>query len=347
MHIVRRPEEWQVSWTTISYRWVELLCAGLLLVAAFVLYLIFGARILALIESAHIGDKSASIEQQRQQTVPAPLTIDQLEGEVRMMRASAPSWVPARKGQGISPGDVLQTDSDSAAVLVIPGVIRLDVAPNSVVVLATARSTDDGLKVGLRLASGSLEFATDQVHRGEEPELLMADTTFIPVEQTSGRAWALAKSGNYSIVLLRGSGVLNRDADGFELKPFERATLQAGEQDFQLKQELAPPVLLAPEQGARMVVGNCSSPVEFSWGAVDAASAYHFRIASTRFFAEPITETTVFSRSLQLQLPQGDYFWQVEGVAAGRRLSLASPVSQFDHVCSQRLGEGMQTAGSP
>ena len=345
MHIVRRPKEWQVSWTTISYRWVKILCALLLLAAAFVLYLIFGARILALIESVSIRGDGVTIEHQK--PFPSPMTIDELEGEVRIMHAGAPSWVSPKKGEAISPGDVLQTDEDGAAVLAIPEVIRLDIAPDSVVVLASATPTEHGVKVAARLASGSLEFVADQVPRGAEPQLFLADATFIPREQTSGRAWASSRAGSYSLVLLNGSGTLNRDLQGVELKPFDRATLNAEEGDFHFRSELPPPVLLVPEDGTQTMAANCSSPLDFSWDKVDAAVAYRFRVASTRFFTEPIVEKVLSSRSLQLQLPEGNYFWQVEGIQAGRKLSLASAPRQFQRICSQRFGGRAPVTGSP
>jgi hypothetical protein len=333
MHIVRRSEEWQVSWTAVSYRWLTVLSTVLLLVLMLVIYVIFGARIFAFLEGFRNSAPNSSVAQPL--TASSPLTLDELEGEVRILRARSPSWTLAHKGDVLSPGDVLQTNDTSAATVAIVGVIRLDIAPASVVVLAHSNSTQDGFKVGLRLTSGRLEFTSDQVRPGSEPELLLADATFVPAEKTSGRVWAAANSGSYSLVLLQGSGTLERGARGFDLRPFKRATLLAGEKDFLFKDEPPPPPLLAPESNARLVVSSCSTPVEFAWEPLDAGVSYFFRIAPNRFLTAPVAEKIVSSPALQLPLAEGEYFWQVEGVRGRQRVSLASSVGRFYRVCGQ------------
>jgi FecR protein len=257
-------------------------------------------------------------------------------GAVRVVRANTRETIFATEDTHLQPGDIVQTEANGRASIMLADGSTLLVRPNSVVTISenAGASAGNAARVRVAVAGGQVSVSTE----AQPP----ATSSVVETPQAGNRLSAQTAVSfdvheDKSEEMRVSSGVVTRDTHG------TKTTIQAGEyvsfdQAGALNRReplLDAPVPYAPADGAKIWVPTAGTTViTLQWTHPQAATAaYHVEIASSPFFVKAgivfERDQLVAPKLLVTALGAGTYYWRVRAVAPKGQTSEWSAPQKF------------------
>lgn len=223
-------------------------------------------------------------------------------GPVQARASTEAAWTDLGRGEYLGAGAWVRTSDRGRAALAADGV-SLAVDPTSIVRIAELLRTPEGARVGWDLFVGA---AVLDVAEGRRARLSAGDAAAEAEGPTRFRA-EVGADGGLRVEVVAGAAEVRAGATRETIVAGRAATLRPSG-GISVEERPAAIELAAPAENARVDVTEART-VSFSWGALEGASAYRFRLfdgTGERILIDRRVEGTTVDVS---GVPDGAYRW--------------------------------------
>jgi hypothetical protein len=246
------------------------------------------------------------------------------EGDVKVVRASSQQTLQAKLDTMLYPGDIVQTQANSRARIVLADGSTLVVRPNSVVIIRDNTLGQDGKRTNVRVAidRGQINVRTEEQDQLTS-NVVETRQTQNRLHSQTGATFGVLEDNTEDIRVSSGE-IETTTASGVKtsVKSGEYVAINQTGTIARRENLLASPKPLSPQYQAKIfVTQGQSATVPLNWlrPASGAPAHYRVEVATSPFFVEggKVVErnklaSTVFNVG---ELRPGIYFWRVRAVA--------------------------------
>ena len=337
----KRKSGFQISYVTITYRSVLL---GILLVLALVALLMFFAFPVAadrVISSgqAGLGKVLAKIglggtaNGAGAEPGPQQAHFTNIDGTVRVKKASSNTWLQADYSLALERNDVVQTSPEGIAKVAFTDGTNYTVKPDSLIViqenfLNSAQQTH----VAVQVTTGTVDLATANISPGSKSQVTVAGATATIASESSAEVQNDPRNDQHAILMKKGSGEVSRGDENVKIGDNEKLTFTADAKEMVKSKEISPPFLIGPFDNQQLALGPGDKGVTFYWSEVGGSvRAYHLKIGRNPFFtpASLVFNKNVTGSQIIVPVTEGTYYWVVQSVGENGKESVESPKSRF------------------
>lgn len=337
----KRKSGFQISYVTITYRSVFVGILGLLALISLTLYLAFPVAGNQAINSAQAGlnrlmnkmglggtASGATVEAGPQQA-----HFTNIDGTVRVKKASSNTWVQADYGLALERNDVVQTSPEGIAKVVFADGTNYTVKPDSLIVirenfLNEAKQT----QVAVQVTTGTVDLATANIGPGSKSQVTFAGATANFNSDTTAEVLNDPTNDQHAIQVKKGSGDVTRGDENVKLGVYEKLTFAEDATQMTKTKEISPPFLIGPSDNEQVSVNPAEKGVTFYWSEVQGIKNYHLSVSRNRFFtpASVVFDKNISGSQVVLKdMAMGTYWWQVRSMGENGKESVESPPSRF------------------
>lgn len=322
----RSAETEELEYRTISYRSVAILVLILMSVAALVIYFMYPEAVRQRL-AALLGSKNLSAAADMQQQQARFLNLD---GNVRVKKANAVSWMNANLNMPLEKGDVVQTGPDGMARMSFADNTQYVMRADTLIVVeenAAAQKTKT-TNVAVQVTSGTVDLATGKFDG--ESKVMIANAVARFRQDSRALVKNDPKSDVHEVLMTQGSAEVLRGTERLQLGQYERAHF-TGDGPMGRERAMGPPLLISPANlTPLMVLDPKNYNLNFSWTAVPEAKAYRVRISTNSIFSTMVQDKRTKDTSLRVTgLPEGTYYWAVTSIGMNDKESENSDASKF------------------
>jgi len=335
----------EVYWHAVSYK--SLIAYSLILVALIFasFYFVtpgFYAAVLKKVSSA-VGGTDADV---------MPLAMNQakfvnLDGRVQIKKVNSVQWVEADYRTTLDKGDLIQTAADGAARITFADATSYTIKADTLVTVEENNVTREQATTAVRINTGAVDLSTPNWSSPNSHAAVSMEDTVAQIRPNS-RASVKSdpKSKESEITVASGSAEVRRGSEKVELGQFQKASIPSSG-PITKSDVLAPPDLYQPLNLAPIIVEvPRTASIHFEWKPVKDAVSYTLRISATAMFTKMVKQVKVSSSAVEISgLDDGDYFWNVIAVDAGKKSSEVSDTFKFTIVAQGRAQEMMLEIG--
>lgn len=339
----RRKSAFQISYVTITYRSVLMGAMGALGVAAVVMYFAFpdtSNRVIFTTQAAmgkwlaKVGVSGSASANPNSDPGPQQAHFTNIDGNVRVKKASTNSWIQADYSLALEKNDVVQTSAEGMAKVVFTDGTSYTVKPGGLIVIQeNSVNSSQQSRVAVQVTVGTVDMATaNNPMRGSKSEVIVNGAKGEIDPESAATAQADPRTDQNEILLKRGSGEVVRGTEAVKLLPNEKVTFTSDDARHMVKsKEIGPPILIEPPNLRPVFVPPGSKGVSLAWSEVEGAKRYRIRIARTAFFAPPLImdKAVNFSQVVVSGLTEGPYYWSVQSVDENGKESAESERNRF------------------
>lgn len=256
-----------------------------------------------------------------------------IDGTVRVKKASSNTWVQADYSTALERNDVIQTSPEGIAKVVFADGTNYTVKPDSLIVirenfLNEAKQT----QVAVQVTTGTVDLATANISPGSKSSVTVAGATASFNSETTAEVLNDAANDQHAIQVKKGSGEVTRGDENVKLNTFEKVTFSDDAAQMTKTKEISPPFLIGPFENQQVAIGPDDKGVTFYWSEVQNVKGYHLSISRNQFFtpASLIFDKNVTGSQIVLKdMTMGTYYWQVRSIGDSGKESVESPRSRF------------------
>ncbi len=339
----KRKSAFQISYVTITYRSVFMGALSVLALAAVVMYFAFPDTSNHLILAsqlsfskllAKLGVAGSASASPNTEPGPRQAHFTNIDGVVRVKKASTNTWITADYSLALEPNDVVQTSPEGMAKVAFTDGTSYTVKPGGLIVIQ--ENTINAAKqsrVAVQVKAGTVDMATaTNMEVGSKSEVIVAGATARIGPESSATTMADPRNDQNEILLKKGTGEVVRGNESVKLVDNEKVTFAADDTRHMVKsKEIGPPILIDPPNLRPVFVPPGSKGVNFSWSEVEGAKRYRIKIARTSYFAPPLEldKEVKFSQVMVSGLAEGPFYWQVQSIDESGKLSAESERNRF------------------
>jgi hypothetical protein len=329
----------QISYVTITYRSVLL---GILAAAAVVCVVTFFAfpdvanRVMAS-GQAGLGKVLAKVGLGSGNNGPEPgpqqAHFTNIDGVVRVKKASSNTWMLADYNVPLERNDVIQTGPEGMAKVVFADQTNYTVKPDSLIVIQeNSLNAAQQTEVSVNVTTGTVDLATSNISPGSKSQVRVAGTTATFAAETSAQVGNDPRSGVSDILAKKGSVQVSRGGENVKLSDNEKVTIPT-EGEMIKSKVIAPPIVINPST-PQVSLAPSEKGVTFSWSQVENVRGYRVSVAHNQFFSSNavVFDKTVTSDQIVLAIPEGAYYWKVRSIGDDGKESADSPMNHFSLV---------------
>jgi hypothetical protein len=336
----KRKSAFQISYVTITYRSVLMGMFAVLLLACVVMYFAFPDTANKLILSGQIGLgkilNKIGIGGGDNGTAPDPgpqqAHFTNIDGNVRVRKASTNAWVVADYSLALERGDVVQTSPEGMAKVVFTDGTNYTVKPASLITIQ--ENSMNGLqqtKVAVQVTTGKVDLATSTLASGSKSQVIVGDATATIASESSAEVMNDIRADQHEILVKKGSGEVTRGGQTIPLESYTKASFTSNSKAMVKSKELQPPTLISPAPFQNVFLDQANKGVAFSWSPVDNVKEYHIKINRNPSFTgsgvdDKKAATQVLVTNLQESIP---YYWQVRSIGQDGKESIESEIYRF------------------
>jgi len=313
---------------------------GVLLLAAVVLYFAFPDIANKLILSSQLGlgkvlaKMGVANGNTGSQVEPGPQQahFTNIDGTVRVRKASTNTWVVADYSLVLDRGDYVQTSGEGIAKVVFTDGTNYTIKPDSLIAIQeNSVNANQQTKVAVQVTTGTVDLATPELISGSKSQVIVAGATASINSQSSAEVINDPRSDQHSVMVKKGSGEVTRGEKTVPMEEYTRVAFSQTSPEMVKTRELRPPVLMSPPPMQNVFIDPATKGVNFSWTPVDNVREYHLKISKNPAFSgalvvDPKVATT---QVVVTNLPEGVYFWEVLSIGMDGKESSESEVSKF------------------
>jgi hypothetical protein len=336
----KRKSAFQISYVTITYRSVLMGMLGVVLLAGVVMYFAFPDTANKLIVSGQIGlDKAltkmgvASASGSGTVTEPGPQQahFTNIDGNVRVRKASTNAWVLADYSLALERGDVVQTSPEGVAKVVFTDGTNYTVKPASLITIQeNSMNSAQQTKVAVQVTTGKVDLNTSTLNSGSKSQVIVGDATATIASESSAEVVNDLRADEHSVLMRKGSGEVAREGQTLPLESYTKASFTSASKGLVKTKELQPPTLISPAPFQNVFIDQATKGVSFSWAPVENVREYHIKInRSSSFVGAGVDDTKAATQVLVTNLQEGTYYWQVRSIGQNGKESIESEIYKF------------------
>jgi hypothetical protein len=338
----RRKSAFQISYVTITYRSVLMGTLAVMSVAAIVMYFTFPETTNRLIMSGELGLEklltkvgliSAHADRQIGDPGPQQAHFINIDGVVRVKKASSNTWVTADYSLGLEKNDVVQTADEGIARVRFADGTNYTVKPDSLIVIQeNSVNESQQAKVAVQVTTGTVDLTTaSAMARGSKSQVIVAGATATFSPESAGEVQNDPRNDQHSILVKKGGAEVQRGSEDVRIVENEKLAFTTDSPTMVKTKEIGPPVLMDPKSGDNVQLDPKSKGVTLTWAPVDGVHTFHVRVAKNQFFTGPllVDQNWTHLELVLANLPPGSYWWEVHSVADNGKLSAASERNKF------------------
>jgi hypothetical protein len=337
----KRKSGFQISYVTITYRSVFMGILGLAALVSLVLYLIFPVAGNQAINSAQAGVNKMLAKMGLGSTAsgatvepgPQQAHFTNIDGVVRVKKASSNTWVQADYSTALERNDVIQTSPEGIAKVVFADGTNYTVKPDSLIVirenfLNEAKQT----QVAVQVTTGTVDLATANISPGSKSQVTVAGATASFNSESSAEVLNDPTNDQHAIQVKKGSGEVSRGEENVKLGVNEKVSFAEDATQMTKTKEISPPFLIGPFDNQQVSLSPADKGVTFYWSEVQGIKAYHLSVSRNQFFT-PVSvifdKNVTGSQVVLKDMAMGTYYWQVRSIGENGKESVESPRSRF------------------
>ena len=327
-----------LAWRTVTYRSVVLMVLAFLLLVVVVMHF-------ALPQITDAGVKEVSkltdrilegIAGDAGADKASPATSRQahftnLDGVVKVKKASSNSWVTANYSLPLEKGDVVQTSSEGMAKVVFNDGTNYTVKQDSLIVIEENASNDkQQTSVAVTVSTGTVDLATGTYLQGSSSKVNVAGATASLAPDSAAMVRNDPKADHHEILVKKGSGEVMRNGETVHLADFEKVSFQASSTRMEKAKEIGPPTPISPANMMPIFSADENKAVDFSWTPMASAAGYRLRVSRNPFFSSTIIDKRVPTPEVEVSgLTEGAYYWAVQSYDQNGKESMESEKNRF------------------
>jgi hypothetical protein len=327
-----------LAWRTVTYRSVVLIIMAVLLVAVVVMHFALpqvtdaGVQQVSkltdrLLEgiAGEAGTEKASIATARQ------AHFTNLDGVVKVKKASSNTWVTANYSLPLEKGDVVQTSSEGMAKVVFNDGTNYTIKQDSLIVVEENASNDkQQTSVAVTVSTGTVDLATGTYLQGSSSKVNVAGATAMLAPDSAAMVHNDPKADHHEILVKKGSGDVVRNGETVHLADFEKVSFQAESGRMEKAKEIGPPTPISPANMMPIFSADGGKAVDFSWTPMANAAGYRLRVSRNPFFSSTIIDKKVPTAEVEVSgLSEGAYYWAVQSYDQNGKESMESEKNRF------------------
>jgi FecR protein len=330
----KRKPEFHIGWTTITYRSVFTAVLALLLAVGIFMYFVFPGPTNTVLATAGtsirgILDKFAKTDGSQTPLPPQQAHFTNLDGTVRVKKATSNTWVKADYGLPLEKGDTVQTMSEGIAKVAFADGSTYSIQQDSLVTIEESTTNAQQVpQVAVRIDTGEIHLNTGAMPSRQQVKIDNSTTTVAP--DSALLALNDRKNDKRQVMVTKGSAEFAMGGEKVAVAPYERVAFNPETGKIAKEKEIAPPVLLAPANMMPIFNTGASKLVDFSWTPVDNAKFYVLRLSRNPYFSS--IEKEIKSNAAETKiagLTEGRYYWLVQSVDAHGKESVESERNGF------------------
>lgn len=273
--------------------------------------------------SAHVNDPG-----------PQQAHFINIDGVVRVKKASSNTWVTADYSLALEKNDVVQTADEGIARVRFADGTNYTVKPDSLIVIQeNSVNESQQAKVAVQVTTGTVDLATaSAMASGSKSQVIVAGATATFAPESAGEVQNDPRHDQHAILVKRGGAEVVRGEENVKMVENEKVAFTSESERMVKTKEIGPPVLVDPKAGDNVPLDPKSQGLTLSWAPVDGVHAFHIRVARNQFFTGPMVLEQKNWPHLELMLSNiapGSYWWEVRSVGDNGKVSTASERNKF------------------
>jgi Glucodextranase, domain B len=337
----KRKSAFQISYVTITYRSVLMGMFGVLLLAGVVMYFAFPETANKLILDGQTGlgkvlakvgiGNGAGGSGAATDPGPQQAHFTNIDGNVRVRKASTNAWVIADYSLALERGDVVQTSPEGLAKVVFTDGTNYTVKPGSLITIQeNSVNSAQQTKVAVQVTTGRVDLATATLNSGSKSQVIVGDATATIAAESSAEVVNDGRADEHSVLMRKGSGEVQREGQTLPLESYTKASFSSNTKGMVKTKELQPPTLISPPPMQNVFVDQASKGVNFSWAPVENVREYHIKINRSPTFLGPgVDDKKAATQVVVTNLQEGTYYWQVRSIGQDGKESIESETYRF------------------
>jgi hypothetical protein len=336
----KRKSAFQISYVTITYRSVLMGILLVLLLAGVVMYFAFPDTANKLILSSQIGlgkvlakmGVSNGSSSNAPEPGPQQAHFTNIEGTVRVRKATTNAWVTADYTLVLDKGDYVQTSPEGIAKVVFTDGTNYTIKPDSLInIQENSMNSAQQTKVAVQVTSGVVDLATPVLNAGSKSQVTVAGATASINSESSAEVVNDARADQHTVLVKKGSGEVTRGNQTIPLEDYTKVSFSQNSAGMVKTKELRPPILISPPPMQSVFLDPATKGVNFSWSPVENVREYHLRISKSASFTAPLVvdDKKPTTQVVVTNLPEGVYYWQVASIGQDGKESIESETSRF------------------
>lgn len=311
-------------------------------VAAIVMYFTFPDTTNRLIMSGELGLEklltkvgliNARADRQVGDPGPQQAHFINIDGVVRVKKASSNTWVTADYSLALEKNDVVQTADEGIARVRFADGTNYTVKPDSLIVIQeNSVNESQQAKVAVQVTTGTVDLTTaSAMPRGSKSQVIVAGATATFSPESTGEVQNDPRNDQHSILVKKGGAEVQRGSEDVKIVENEKVAFTSDSPTMVKTKEIGPPVLMDPKSGDNVQLDPKSKGVTLTWAPVDGVHTFHVRVAKNQFFTGPliVDQNWTHLELVLANLTPGSYWWEVQSVGDNGKLSAASERNKF------------------
>ena len=252
-----------------------------------------------------------------------------LDGTVRVKKATSPTWVKADYGLPLEKGDIVQTGAEGIAKVAFADGSTYSIQQDSLVTIEESSSNAQQIpEVAVRLDTGEIHLNTGATPSRQLVKIDNSTTTVAP--DSALLALNDRRNDKRQVMVTKGAAQFTMGTETVAVAPYERVAFNPETGKIAKEKEIAPPVLLAPANMMPIFNTGSNKQVEFSWTPVDNAKSYVLRISRNPYFSSIEKEIKSNTPEAKIAgLTEGRYYWVVQSLDGRGKESVESDRNGF------------------
>lgn len=326
---------------TVSYRSITLFVCAIVVVTLAVLYYAFpdsapvqfvSSTITSTLEKVGISISASGRSDSEGGQQAHFVNID---GAVKVKKASSNTWVAANYSVPLERGDVIQTSSEGMAKVVFADGTNYTIKQDSLIVVEENSTNEkQETKVAVAVTTGTVDLTTSTFSAGSKSEVRVAGASASLAPESAAMVRNDPRADTHEILLKKGSGRVTRGGETVSLSNWERVSFRAADPTpLKKAKEIGPPILIQPANMSPVYITSSSRSIDFAWSQVPSSRGYRLRVSRNPYFSSTVFDKVVQGTDAKLPgMKEGGYYWVVTTLDDKGKESVESERNQFSVV---------------
>jgi hypothetical protein len=325
---------------TVSYRSVALFFVGIIVMAVAVLYFAFPDS--AAVQAANTAVTSvldrvglaAASGGHTDAEGPQQAHFTNIDGSVKVKKASSNTWVAANYSVPLEKGDVVQTSSEGMAKIVFADGTNYTIKQDSLIVVEENSTNDkQQTQVAVQVTTGTVDLTTSTFSQGSKSEVRVAGASASLAPESAAMVRNDPRADTHEILMKKGTGQVTRGRETVTLSNWERVSFRADAQSLSRVKEVGPPTLIQPANMSPVYIAPGGRAINFGWSPVPGTRGYRLRVSKNPYFSSTVFDKVVQTTDFKIPgLKEGGYYWVVTTLDEKGKESVESERNQFSVV---------------
>lgn len=269
-----------------------------------------------------------------------------IDGIVRVKKASSNTWVTADYSLALERNDIVQTGSEGMAKVVFADGANYTVKPDSLIVIQeNSVNASQQTRVAVQVSTGMVDLTTANITRGSKSQVTVEGATATFAPDSAAQVTNDPRNDQHAILLKKGGAEVTRGTQTVAMTDYDRVSFTADGKEMVKTKEIRPPFLISPRDKDTYQTDPKTGDVVLTWGPVEGVHAFHVKVSTSRYFTQPaLLVDNKNWPNLEMKVkglePNRMYYWEVFSIGEDGKESTASEINGFNLVVK---GDGKAT----